>query len=115
MNTTETARFTGIPKDLLIAMRNRNQTVTLQSGPPYTKRIDKDGVPQFSYNKTQVTRWLAKRNVLITAAEAAKVIGVLTSEILKITGIKKFEFRRYFIVVQPSQNRFVMVLKGKKK
>lgn len=115
MNTAETAKLTGIPLELLIKMRNRNQTITLQSGPPYMKKVDKNGIPYFVYHKTQVMAWLAKRNVLITAAEAAQLIGVTRVEVLKIAGIKRFDFRRYLIIVEPKKNRFLMVLKRRKK
>jgi hypothetical protein len=67
------------------------------------------------YNKKNVMAWMKKRNLLITAAEAAKQIGITRNQLLAISGTKRFDFRKGSIVVQPSKNLFVWVLKRSKK
>jgi hypothetical protein len=114
MTTEETSKLTGIPLDLLISMRTR-RTSTLQSGPPFSRVVDKDGTPIFKYNKAHVKSWMKNRNALITAAEAAKMIGITREEILNITGIKRFDFPHGSIVIKPTDNLFVFVLKRGKK
>jgi hypothetical protein len=115
MNTSDTSKLTGIPAGVLKALRSRNETVTNRSGPPYSKVIDKNGVSHFRYNKTLVLRWMAKTNLLLTAKEAANLIGVTRTEIMAVTGTKRFDFRRYSIVISPAKNLFIMILKGRKK
>ncbi len=112
MNVKETAELTGIPADLLAKMRTR-KTSTLQSGPPYTKKYNKNGVPRIIYNKHQVMRWMSKRNVLITAGEASRILGIERLEILAVKGVKRFDIHFGFIVVDTTKNLFLLVLKNK--
>lgn len=114
MTPTECSKFTGIPLDVLISIRNR-PTSTLQSGPPYSQVYDSNGVPRIVYNKRKVSSWMKNRNLLITAGEAAKMIGITRFQLLSITGVKRFDFRKGSVVVQPSKNLFVFFLKRKKK
>lgn len=114
MTPSECSKLTGIPLDLLISIRNR-PTSTLQSGPPYCQVVGANGIPKIVYNKTNVLKWMKQRNLLITAAEAAKQIGITRNQLLAISGIKRFDFKKGSIVVQPAKNLFVWVLKRSKK
>lgn len=93
MNTKETAEITGIPAELLIRMRTR-ETRTRKSGPPYCKKVGKDGMPRYVYSKPEVRTWLKSRNCLITPADAALILGLHRDDILAIHGIRSFTVRK---------------------
>lgn len=115
MNTKQTAELTGIPAEMLHRLRTRNSTTTLHSGPPFSRRIDKNGVYHYTYNKTQILSWMKKRNLLITAKEAADLLGITREEVLAVAGVKRFDIRCGFLVINPGKNLFIMVLKKTKK
>lgn len=114
MNTQECAEFTGIPAEFLHRVRTRNCTTTLFGGPPFSKRIDRNGQPKIVYNKAQVSAWMRKRNLLVTAAEAASILNIEREEILNIQGPKRFDLKHGFLVVNPGKNQFVLVLRRKR-
>lgn len=115
MNTAQTAELTGIPAETLHRLRTRSSTTTLHSGPPYCKRIDKNGVYHYTYNKRDVLAWMKKRNLLLTAKEAADFLNITRDEVLAMTGVKRFDIKCGFIIVNPGKNLFVMVLKNTQK
>lgn len=100
---------------LLKAMRSRNNTVTNQSGPPYERLIGRSGIPTFNYKKTHIDAWMKKRNLLLTAKEAADVLGIGRDDILKIHGSKRFDFKQFSLVCNPDKNMFIMILAKKRR
>ena len=111
MNTLETAKFTGISADLLVRMRYR-PTSTLRSGPPYSKRYNRNGLLRIVYSKAEVKRWLKQKKFLITAGEAALALGVIRDDILSIRGVKRFDIKNGFIVIRHQKTFTYIVLKG---
>src|SRR6266436_1554899 len=92
MNTKQTAKMTGIPEQILIRMRAR-ETTSLKSGPPFCKKMGKEGEIEYSYHKADVQRWMKARNCLITAADAARILGCSREDILSIYGLQSLPIR----------------------
>ncbi len=109
MNTKECAEFTGIPESLLERMRTR-VTTTWRQGPPFAKVVDKDGVTRVKYSKKNIKRWMKKRNLLLTADEAAALLGITRYEILEIHGLKRFDLTIGHMLVDANKNMFILVL-----
>lgn len=109
MNTYEAAIFTGVPAELLIKMRTR-MTSTLRSGPPYRKAMDKKGNVSYTYNKRDLTRWAKLSSCLITAGEAALLLGVTREEL--INSVQNFVCiaigpNKGSVLIAPSKNLFM--------
>lgn len=82
MNLRETAKLTGIPEQLLVRMRCRENR-TLRGGPPYCRKIAKNGSVDYVYNRREVERWMRVRNCSITAADAASFLDISRFDLLK--------------------------------
>lgn len=93
MNTIETAKYTGIPAEVLIRMRAR-ETRTLKNGPPFCKTIGKNGETVYVYWKKDVKQWMKMRRCLITAGDAALIMDIHREELLDIHGVTGIDIRR---------------------
>lgn len=117
MNTIETAKLTGIPEALLIRMRAR-ETRTLKGGPPYCRKIRKNGTVVYTYNKRDVQAWMRLRSCLITAADAASILETSREEILKLYGIRGIEVtgkgKKGKLVIDNGKNVYIWVPKRKR-
>lgn len=109
MNTKECSEFTGIPETTLERMRTR-VTTTWRQGPPFAKVVDKDGITHVRYTKAGVLRWMKKRNLLLTALEAATLLGITRDEILAIHGLRRFDLKIGYLLVEAKKNMFTLVL-----
>jgi len=106
LNTMQAAEYTGIPADLLAKMRVR-PTTTLQS-PPFRRVLNKEGVPQYCYSKAELKDWMAKRNCLLTAGEAAMALGISRDELLSLSsGSYKVGKSGAVVVVYPNKNIYL--------
>lgn len=110
MNTFEAAKFTGIPEDLLIKMRDR-PTSTLRSGPPYSKKVDKQGLVSYIYSKQDLKRWMKLGAVRITAAEASRLLGVDRKEIINIHQFVRIQIgpNKGSVLIYPAKNIFLFL------
>lgn len=106
MNTLEASRFTGIPAETLIRMRTRI-TSTLQSGPPFKRSLNEDGHSVFSYTKRDLQAWMKARNCLLTAGEAANIMGITRLEILDLSGSFNLGKGAGTLVIYPNKNIYL--------
>lgn len=103
MNTLEASEFLGIPANILAKMRYR-PTSTLQAGPPFEKKYVK-GKPTVVYKMSSLKAWLKMRSCLLTAGEAAELLGVSRDEILNMVG--SYEVAGGNLVVYPTRNVYL--------
>lgn len=89
MNLQETSKLTKIPEDVLVRMRSR-ESRSLRSGPPYHKVISSNGEAVYIYLKKEVLGWLKMRRCMVTAGDAAIIMGVSRNEVLDIWGLRGF-------------------------
>lgn len=92
MNIHQTSKLTGIPESTLLRMRAR-ETRSLKGGPPYSRKMGKDGKMTYIYNKAEVLRWMKYRRCLITAADAADILQCSRDMILSLFGIQTLEIK----------------------
>lgn len=93
MNTSETAKYTGIPAEVLVRMRAR-ETRSRKSGPPFCKVLSAVGDAEYVYSKREIKQWLRLRNCLITAGDAAVILGLHREDILSIHGVQSFTVKK---------------------
>lgn len=114
MNLQQTAKMTGIPEGTLLRMRSR-ESRSLKSGPPYHKTISKDGEAIYLYKKEEIRKWLKIRLCLITAGDAADIMGISRDEVLKIFGLKGFNVKNGKIkgrlIVDNGKNQYIWLPK----
>lgn len=112
MNTTQTAKLTGIPEDLLVRMRAR-ETRTLKGGPPYCRKVNKDGTVVYTYDRREVQSWMRLKRCLITAGDAAALLETSRDEILKIFGLRSIPLRakgkKGTLIVDNGRNVYIWV------
>lgn len=110
MNLQETSKLTKIPEDVLVRMRSR-ESRSLRSGPPYHKVISSHGEAVYVYLKKEVLEWLKIRRCLVTAGDAALIMGVSRDELLNIWGLRgfniKYETFRGRLIVNNSKNQYI--------
>ncbi len=81
LTTKQTARLTGIPLDLLIKMRLRNASVSLNSSPPFERILNRFGAVEYVYHKAKVEQWMKTKCCRITAAETAFLLNLTRLEV----------------------------------
>ena len=95
-------------------MRSREGR-SLKSGPPYHKVISPKGEAIYVYLKREVLGWMKLRRCLITAGDAAQIMGISREEILDLYGLKGFnvecEDYRGRLIVNNSTNFYVWLPK----
>lgn len=110
MNLAQTSKMTGIPEFLLIRLRAR-ETTSLRSGPPYCKVLTKNGDMDYVYDRKAVREWMKMRRCLITAGDAAKMLGMSREDLLKIFGQTRFYLRtkEYYgkLIINNSKNIYI--------
>ena len=89
MNVQQTSKMTKIPEKVLIRMRSR-ESQSLRSGPPYHKIMSSTGDAIYVYLKKEVQEWMRIRRCLITAGDAAAILGISREEVLEFYGLKGF-------------------------
>ncbi len=116
MNTQQASKLTNIPVSVLVRMRAR-QTMSIKSGPPFRKKMNKNGELIYEYNRVEVLDWLRHRVCLITAGDAAEILSVPREEILKYSGVQSKEIKtkeyRGKLVIDNGKNIYIWVPKGK--
>jgi hypothetical protein len=89
VNVQEVSKLTKIPVKVLIRMRLRDSG-SLKAGPPFHKILNSHGELNYVYLKTEVKKWLKIRNCLITALDAAIILGISRDEVLNFYGLRGF-------------------------
>jgi hypothetical protein len=110
MTLEETSKLTKIPEKILLRMRSR-ESRSLKSGPPYHKTISPEGAAIYVYVKTEVLKWLKLRRCLLTALDAALLMGISREEILDIYGLRGFNIKHKHckgrLIVSNGTNQYI--------
>lgn len=112
MTITDVSKLTGLEIPILRKMRNR-ETVTLLSGPPFCKTIDRFGCTQYVYKRSEVLRWMKRRKFRITAGDAAAILGISRAELLGDYGHGQhsWENRKGKLIIAAGKNMFIWLPK----
>ena len=110
MNVQQTSEMTKIPVEILLKMRSRENR-SFKSGPPFHKKISSHGEPIYIYHKKEVQKWMKTRRCLVTAGDAAEIMGISRDELLNIWGLHGFNVKfgtyRGRLIVHNSKNFYV--------
>jgi len=93
MNTIQAAEFTGIPEFLLVRMRAR-ETTSIKSGPPFCKKMGRNGEPLYTYSIRDLRRWMKIRKCLITAGDAAEILGISREDLINMHGLQGVDINK---------------------
>lgn len=115
MNIQQVSKMTKIPVELLLRMRSR-ESRSLRSGPPVHKVLTNTGELVYVYLKTEIAKWMKMRNCLITAGDAAELMGISRDEILEIYGLRGFniKYKGGFVgrlIINNSKNQYIWLPK----
>jgi len=113
MSLKEVAKMTGLSEHILMRMRTRNSH-SLKSGPPFCKKLI-NGELVYIYDRIEVKKWLEQRHCLITALDAAQLLGISREELLNFYGLKSFDIRqgrrKSKLIIQNSKNIYIWIRK----
>ena len=96
-------------------MRTRESN-SLKSGPPFHKVLTVSGDLIYVYIKSEIVKWMKIRNCLITAADAAELMGISRDEVLAIYGLKGFNISydgklKGRLIINNGKNQYIWVPK----
>lgn len=118
MNLQQTSKFTKIPEKILLRMRTQVTRNPIKSGPPYHKKLGKNGQIEYHYDVNEVRHWQSIRLCQITAADAADLMGTTREEVLDLYGVRRFpvECDGYegMLTIDNTNNLYIWIPKNKK-
>jgi hypothetical protein len=114
LTTAQAATWLGWDIGLLIKMRSCATRGRDRRGPPYIK-MDEDLMSTYYYHKQSLIKWASTRPIFLTASDVGVLLGIATSEVLKMSGLKNFAMKKGKLVIYPSRNLYVFIHKNKLK
>lgn len=106
LTTKQASNLTGIPEALLMRMRLRNASVSLNSAVPFHRTLSKEGDVHYWYREAELITWMRTMSCRITCGEAAMLLKLLCEEVKNLPR-GSYPLKQGFVVVYPNQNIFV--------
>lgn len=111
-NTTEAAKFTGVPADILIKMRTDSTRGMDTRGPPFC-RVLKGKQMTYEYKERELIKWLKTKNCRITANDAAYILQISRTQVLALFGLQRHRVGNGDLVIDSAKNFFMYLPKKK--